>query len=119
MKIPSDGHGVKCDLTGKDDIPSLTNLAIAQMMRDGTWKLYQPYVPDHILKLMRDNPAYYDKVEYPMSVMVDRPRRVNIPQRTLKVHMASATLVVGKSINCSSLSALIIVITNNLKNSSR
>ncbi|KAI9284162.1 P-loop containing nucleoside triphosphate hydrolase protein [Umbelopsis sp. AD052] len=94
MKIPSDGKGVKCDIGSKESFPSLTNLAAAQMLRDGTWKLYQPYLPDHILKLMRDNPAYYDRVEYPMSVLVDRPRRVNIPQRTLKVYMASATLVV-------------------------
>jgi hypothetical protein len=102
MKIPSDDKGVKCDIGSKEGFPSLTNLAIAQMMRDGTWKLYQPYLPDHILKLMRDNPAYYDRVEYPMSVMVDRPRRVNIPQRTLKVYMASATLVVGKLVISSS-----------------
>jgi hypothetical protein len=101
MRIPSSRYNTTTDLCKYGGIPSLRDLAIGQILRSGDWKTYQPYLPDHISKVMSENPAYYERIENPMSIMMDRPRRVNIAQRTLRVYMASTTLVVGELTNVS------------------
>lgn len=96
MRIPSHNMGIQTDLVQNNQCPSLRDIAIKQMLRNGDWKRNQLNLPDHLIKIIKENPAYYERVETPMPLMIDRPRRVNVLQKMLKVYMAPTTLVVGK-----------------------
>jgi hypothetical protein len=88
--------GIQTDLGQNNGCSSLRDIAIRQMLRNGDWKRNQLYLPDHLIKIIKENPAYYERVENPMPLMIDRPRRVSVLQKMLKVYMAPTTLVVGK-----------------------
>ncbi|KAM3583582.1 hypothetical protein VKS41_004489 [Umbelopsis sp. WA50703] len=94
MRIPSHNMGIQTDLGQNNGCSSLRDIAIRQMLRNGDWKRNQLYLPDHLIKIIKENPAYYERVENPMPLMIDRPRRVSVLQKMLKVYMAPTTLVV-------------------------
>lgn len=96
MRIPSHNLGIQTDLVQRNQCSSLRDIAIKQMLRNGDWRRNQLSLPDHLIKIIKENPAYYERVENPMPLMIDRPRRVNVLQKMLKVYMAPTTLVVGK-----------------------